>query len=222
MKAIATDEEIRAAALKLRQEQGLASMTITNVTAIVGGGSRSTVGPILKEIRRELDVDNDASAIPSAVRVKVEALLQAVMAEAGGQARQEFLARSARMDADLAALEADAEAAAAEIDDLNEKLDQLTATLDETSRQLAEKARRVEELETALVDEKVRVAETQRLLDVAWTETSALRREHSHVTVIDARIEQLTTLVADLSAKTPKRRGRNSMPRRSSDESPVG
>lgn len=221
MKVIASDEAIRVAALALHQ-QDPASMTITNVIAKVGGGSRSTVGPILKEIRQELAIDEEASAIPTAVRIKVESLLQVVMAEASTQASQEFLVRSARVDADLAALEADAEAAAAEIDELNEKLQQLSATLDEANRELLDKTRRLDEAEAALVDGKVRHAETQRLLDIAWAETSTLRREQSHATVIDARIEQLTTLVADLSAKTPKRRGRPPVPRHSSGERPVG
>lgn len=221
MKAIASDDAIRAAALALHQ-QDPASMTITNVIASVGGGSRSTVAPILKEIRQELSADEQTSVIPAALRVKVEALLQTVMTEASIQASQEFLARSARTEANLAAMEADAEAAAAEIDGLNEKLAEIAATLEETSRQLAEKTRRVEELETALVDEKVRVAETQRLLDVAWAETASLRREQSHATVIDARIEQLTSLVADLSVKAPKRRGRPPVSRHGRDESPVG
>lgn len=78
------------------------------------------------------------------------------------------------------------------------------------------------ELETALADEKVRVAETQRLLDVAWAETASLRREQSYATVIDARIEQLTGLVADLSVKAPKRRGRPPVQRHGRDENPVG
>lgn len=57
---------------------------------------------------------------------------------------------------------------------------------------------------------------------VAWDETASLRREKSHATVIDARIEQLTSLVVDLSVKAPERRGRPPVPRHDRDESPVG
>lgn len=205
MKQIATEAVVRAAALELYQ-QDPSSMTISNVTDKIGGGSRTTIGPILREIRNDARGGEAADTIPTAVRSRVDGLLQAVMAEASTQAKAEFLARSARADADIAALENDLDVAASEIDELTRKLEEQSSALQQLKLAQEENVRRIGDVEAALVAEKVSHKETTRLLELAWDENAALKRDQAHAALIGGQLESLNVIVAGLQASLPKRR----------------
>lgn len=203
--AIATPERMREVALQLYNDAP-ASMTISAVTDRLGGGSRSTIGPLLKQLRAELNMpEQPMTAIPAELRTRSDLLIHALMTEAGAQARREFETRSARLDGQLTALEADLAEASTEADELSAAKEELSLALDAANTRINELVRRLDEAEAALITEKVEHEETRRLLLRAETTNTALVEDQARNASIDEKIVQLTSLIAEMGDRTPKR-----------------
>lgn len=204
--AIATPERIREVALQLYNEAP-SFMTISAVTNRLGGGSRSTIGPVLKQLRAELNMpEQPMAAIPAELRTRSDLLIHALMSEAGAQARREFETRSARLDGQLTALEADFAEASAEAVDLTAANSTLSAALDSANSRINELVRRLETTEAALSAEKLGHHETSQLLARAEATNTALMADQARNSAIDEKIAQLSSIVAEIGSRTPTRR----------------
>jgi len=66
--------------------------------------------------------------------------------------------------------------------------------------------RRLADAEAALITEQVEHEETGRLLQRAEITNAALAEDHARNASIDERIVQLTSLIAEIGIRAPKRR----------------
>ncbi len=201
--AIATPDRIREVALELYSRVP-SSMTITAVTEIIGGGSRSTVGPILRQIREEVNAAaRGATAVPAELRAKADSLIQSLMSEASAQARREYETSVARLDSQMSALEADVADASAEVDALRAAGAKLSRRLDDANLKVAELEGQLADKEAALASEKIDHDETRRLLEYADQMNALQTEDQARKATIDEQISRLTTLVASMATGHP-------------------
>lgn len=135
---IAMPEKVREEALKLLAIDPR-SMTISAVIAAVGGGSRATVAPILKQIRNEHDAFRAAgTAVPAELRARADALVTSLFSEARAEASRLFEDRSARFDGLMHALEVDVADGVALLGEATGQIALLQSKLDDANKKNAD------------------------------------------------------------------------------------
>lgn len=193
--AIATIESVRRVALEIIRDPRR-SLTCGAVIAELGGGSKSTVGPLLKRVREELGQRGGGAIdpVPSHLAAEAEALIKRLHADAVEEARREYDADVARFGRIMGGLQVDLDAMTNEARAAEARAVELQVALAAAKQEVSDLERRVLIAEEAksLIEASDRV--TQSELERAREQNATLKLQIEENAAVHARLERLEQL----------------------------
>lgn len=216
-----TFEAVAAAAETLvAQEQ---KPTLANIRTVLGGGSFTTISPLLKQWRdshiAEVATAPIADPAPPEISSRVDALASEIWQAAMSLANSRLAAERDALEQSRIAIEADREetvelanqisndleAVTAERDALQQALDALQVQFSESESQCQDQAEKIAEQAQAIKDAQaaatVAQARANELADLLKTEQSARSRLETEASGLHQRIEVLAGNTASLQAQ---------------------
>lgn len=127
--AIATEDAVRAAVLRILQDPQL-KLTNDAVIELLGGGSKATIAPLVRKFREEFGGRNHLQdAIPVQLAAEAELLVKRLYSAAKEEARREYEADSLRLSRILSGMQYDLDVAIAEAETASAEALKLQADL---------------------------------------------------------------------------------------------
>lgn len=190
-KKIATEETVRDAVLQILRTPNL-KLTNESVIKILGGGSKETVAPLVRQLRAELAQGGlSDDAVPAHIASEADALVKRLFADAKEEASREHQADVMRMGRILTGLQDECDSASAEAEAVRDEANRLQRELDTATQEIAQLTDELAALKEAKLLVEASARAVQQDLDRANDVITSIKSQASERSMLEQRLSRI-------------------------------